>query len=308
MPTVTYCGNCKEPTASSPYAPGYGTSTSTSAKLPWYYMNGDWMEYEPQPAEETESGPILSSFHYILDVELLAEMAGILGNVTEAAHYSALAARLWPEFNAVYLAKRAPPAPAPPPPTPGGATCAESVEVKKGGHALRLGCGANADASGDHRSGGARVQPAITGVTFASFGTPIGSCSAGFKANSSCDVAGMRGKVAAVCVGKAACTIVPTWDLYTKADPCKGIIKTLAVQVTCNGTTLTPGPPPPPPAPPAPAPLWSYATPGQASPVLPPLRAALWLRALAILPVRWPPCGPHAGAGWPPCAAACICR
>ena len=55
------------------------------------------------------TGPLLSSYHYILDVQLLGEMAKILGNETLAEHYSAMAEQLWPVFNRVYLAEQQPP-------------------------------------------------------------------------------------------------------------------------------------------------------------------------------------------------------
>ena len=58
--------------------------------LPWFYMNGDWMEYEPQADELSQSGPLLSSYHYILDVSLLGEFAAILDNQTLADKYPEL--------------------------------------------------------------------------------------------------------------------------------------------------------------------------------------------------------------------------
>ena len=58
MPTVTHCSNCKAPTDDTTMAPN-------TTDLPWFYMNGDWMEYESQALELKESGPILSSFHYV---------------------------------------------------------------------------------------------------------------------------------------------------------------------------------------------------------------------------------------------------
>jgi hypothetical protein len=46
----------------------------------------------------------------------------------------------------------------------------------------------------------------ITGVTFASFGTPTGTCASGFT-KGSCDAANSTAIVAATCVGKPSCVI-----------------------------------------------------------------------------------------------------
>ena len=100
---------------------------------------------------------------------MLAEFAAILGKHTLAAHYSALATRLWSEFNSVYLARRTPPAPA------RAVTCGESQEMKKGGHELVVGCPSGAT---------------VSAVLFAAFGTPSGACTSGFEHNSTCDAAG----------------------------------------------------------------------------------------------------------------------
>ena len=129
----------------------------------------------------------------------------------------ALASRLWPEFNRVYLTQ-GPPVP----PASQTSTCGETPELKKGGHNLVLGCS----------TPGTRISE----VVFASFGTPTGNCATGFGRNVSCDIAGMGGFVQKACVGETACTIVPTWSLYAKDDPCMGVVKTLAVQVKCNAT------------------------------------------------------------------------
>lgn len=239
LPTPTKCSSCKAPTNSITHPPGH-------PELLWYYMNGDWMEYEGQPAELAESGPLLSSYHYILDVSLLGEMAEILGNTADSAKYKALAHSLWPVFNAVYLSHdHAPPSP------PAGAveTCAESQEIKKGGHSLQLGCKA--------------AGSVIDRVLFASFGSPSGSCASGFAHNASCDAPDFMPTVEKLCNNKRRCTLTPTVGPggIIKRDPCTGTIKTLAVQVHCHSGSA---PPPSPPAPPA-QPLFSYATPGQAA-------------------------------------------
>jgi hypothetical protein len=48
-------------------------------------MNGDWMEFRPQAEELTLSGPILSSFHYLYDVEIVAYLANVIGKNADSA-------------------------------------------------------------------------------------------------------------------------------------------------------------------------------------------------------------------------------
>ena len=71
--------------------------------LPVFYMNGDWMAYEPQAEEMTNSGPIMASFHSIKDVGLVAKFAALLGKATDAAHYGRLESELKDTFNELYL-------------------------------------------------------------------------------------------------------------------------------------------------------------------------------------------------------------
>ena len=47
--TPTACSSCKAPTDKITHPPNV-------PELPWYYMNGDWMEYEDQGKEMAESG------------------------------------------------------------------------------------------------------------------------------------------------------------------------------------------------------------------------------------------------------------
>ena len=249
MPTARACPSCKAPTNTVTTPPGH-------PELPWYYMNGDWMEYQDRNDEEAQSGPLLSSYHYILDVGLLGKMAQIIGNEADAGKYLAMEARLWPVFNAVYLSdSHRPPPPPPPPgcdPATTACTCAESKEIKKGGHDVQLGCGP------------AEEGGTIDRVVFAAFGTPTGSCSAGLGHSATCDDHGAA--LAAVeksCLGRAECTLRPTLGPggIIPSDPCPGIIKTLAVQVRCT-KVLLPRPPGPPPSPAPGRPLFAYATPG----------------------------------------------
>eukprot|EP00041_Stephanoeca_diplocostata_P026218 m.701245 g.701245 ORF g.701245 m.701245 type:complete len:1133 (+) comp22912_c0_seq3:114-3512(+) len=219
IPTVNDCPNCKN--GKNPRAPN---------GLPWFYMNGDWMEYRSQAEELTLSGPILASFHYILDVEIVAEMAALLNKTSIAAQYDQLATALWGKFNEVYLHNS----------TVSGSphVCDRQRELKKGGRAIVLTCG---------RQGG------IIASVWAAFGTPSGNCSTGFHCNVSCDAPTATAIVSKLCLGKAQCTLEPETQVF--GDPCVGIVKALAVNVTCRGGT------PAPPAPPATS--WSYGA-GQA--------------------------------------------
>jgi hypothetical protein len=72
----------------------------------------------------------------------------------------------------------------------------------------------------------------FTAVTFASFGTPTGSCSTGFAAGT-CNAATSAAVVAAACVGRASCSIDVTDATF--GDPCNGEVKTFSAQLTCSG-------------------------------------------------------------------------
>ena len=94
-----------------------------------------------------------------------------------------------------------------------GATCAEDAPENA---PVTFSCGA----------GGV-----FTGVTFASFGTPSGSCAAGF-ATGACNAANSTDIVKAACVGKASCTINVADTLF--GDPCYNTVKVLDAQLTCS--------------------------------------------------------------------------
>ena len=84
----------------------------------------------------------------------------------------------------------------------------------------------------------------IKAIKFASFGTPTGSCTEGFKTTATCDSAGALAKIQTACVGKASCSI-PASTQYFGHDPCFDVVKSLAISATgCNGA---PAPPPGPP-------------------------------------------------------------
>ena len=71
----------------------------------------------------------------------------------------------------------------------------------------------------------------IQAVTFASFGTPTGSCAAGF-AKGTCDAANSTAIVTAACVGKSTCVIDVSTDLF--GDPCFDVVKHFDAAVTCS--------------------------------------------------------------------------
>ena len=87
----------------------------------------------------------------------------------------------------------------------------------------------------------------ITGTTFAAVGTPTGTCG-----NFSCgkctgDPTLAKAYVAKQCVGKSSCTLSADIKTFNSGkDPCFGVAKSVAVEVTCS----MPQPPPPPPTPP----------------------------------------------------------
>ena len=71
----------------------------------------------------------------------------------------------------------------------------------------------------------------ISGIDFASYGTPSGACGA-FAVNATCNDPASRAVVAAACVGKAACTVEAGPPAF--GDPCYGTVKHLVVQATCS--------------------------------------------------------------------------
>src|SRR2546421_4319665 len=79
----------------------------------------------------------------------------------------------------------------------------------------------------------------IGAITFASYGTPTGSCGA-FQ-TSGCDAAGAAAFLAQACVGSSSCAVDADNDNF--GDPCEGIYKHLDAQATCT-TAATPAPAP----------------------------------------------------------------
>jgi hypothetical protein len=76
----------------------------------------------------------------------------------------------------------------------------------------------------------------IDSITFASFGTPTGSC--GSFATSDCDATSSTSVVQSLCVGQSSCTF--TASNGTFGDPCHGTTKHMDVQASCVTGTPTP--------------------------------------------------------------------
>lgn len=71
---------------------------------------------------------------------------------------------------------------------------------------------------------------AMERVDFASYGTPIGTCGA-YAVDASCHAPASVDRVRSLCVGKTECR-VPADSVTFGGDPCTGIIKALAVQLS----------------------------------------------------------------------------
>lgn len=74
-------------------------------------------------------------------------------------------------------------------------------------------------------------------VVYASYGTPTGSCSAGFT-NGSCHASSSSTRVSNICTGNASCTIAAENNTNqgggTFGDPCNGTFKRLYVTLRCG--------------------------------------------------------------------------
>ena len=96
----------------------------------------------------------------------------------------------------------------------------------------------------------------IDEITFASFGTPTGSCSTGF-AGGSCSAADVLPTIKRLCLGKNSCIVNATVQAFGHKDPCFRVPKQLVAEVHCSGDppgvscagscydATVPGPPPP---------------------------------------------------------------
>jgi len=70
----------------------------------------------------------------------------------------------------------------------------------------------------------------ITGIQFASYGTPNGSCTR--FSYGACNATSSSGVVANRCVGRSACSVPAANDIF--GDPCVNTMKRLYVQATCR--------------------------------------------------------------------------
>lgn len=79
-------------------------------------------------------------------------------------------------------------------------------------------------------------------VVYASYGTPLGSCAAGFTTNASCTAVHSYDVVAAACLNKASCTLPATTAAFGNQDPCFDVVKRLAVVLkgkTCKSVAYS---------------------------------------------------------------------
>ena len=81
----------------------------------------------------------------------------------------------------------------------------------------------------------------IASITYASYGTPSGSC--GAFTNGTCGATDSAALASNACLGGNTCTVAATNAVF--GDPCNGTSKNLKIQVTCNyklynGPTISP--------------------------------------------------------------------
>jgi len=119
----------------------------------------------------------------------------------------------------------------------------DSAKVEPG----ECGCGIPEGSCGGGSCGVARENTAlnlscavgetIKAIQFASYGSPSGSCAAGF-ATSSCHAATSKQMVEQACLGKQSCSVEARNSVFT--DPCSGTGKQLAVVASCSGNVAPP--------------------------------------------------------------------
>ena len=107
------------------------------------------------------------------------------------------------------------------PPTRG--LCGTAQEKDLVGEPLHLDCGADGGVIGE--------------ITFASYGTPAGSCAdpSALAVDAGCHAPTSSSVVTAACVGKASCTLFANNTQFGGQDPCSGTLKRLVVAATCAG-------------------------------------------------------------------------
>jgi len=79
----------------------------------------------------------------------------------------------------------------------------------------------------------------ISNITFASYGTPEGSCD-NYRVNATCRAPNSSAIVENYCLGKRSCTVPAVTPIF--GDPCVGTYKKLVVQAHCsdgNGTATS---------------------------------------------------------------------
>jgi len=116
---------------------------------------------------------------------------------------------------------------APPAPPPvDAAQCVANVEENT---AVSLGC----------------EHDVISKVSFVSFGTPGGVCTGGknssgntFRKNSSCDASSAQGIVESLCIGRKACTVTASKNVF--GDPCRLTRKHFDAAVSCGSAPVPP--------------------------------------------------------------------
>jgi hypothetical protein len=139
----------------------------------------------------------------------------------------------------------------------------------------------------------------FTAVDFASYGTPIGACPT-FQKNATCDGEDTAAAVAALCLGKSACTLNATTNAMNKGKEC---VKRGGCAPPDKHILIRPPRPPPPPTPVALALTRTSISPsssrGQSAPPRP---FSPWARRCPwVVPPRcacplWPPAPPLSSA------------
>jgi hypothetical protein len=112
-----------------------------------------------------------------------------------------------------------PPTPSPPP-TPTSVKCAKVLENLKSPATVWL--------------GGCAPGKTIDKITFASWGTPTGDCTTGFKVDPKCNSADTTSIVSKLCLGKSECAVLASKWLDNGKDPCLDTSKWLAASVHCQ--------------------------------------------------------------------------
>ena len=75
----------------------------------------------------------------------------------------------------------------------------------------------------------------ISAIDFASYGTPSGSCSAGWAHNASCDAPNALAAVQSLCLNQSVCTVTGGAGPLAP-DPCPEVVKSVAVVARCSGS------------------------------------------------------------------------